>query len=570
MNISHFKTEFMAVVVFLATLVVPIEGYGQSKLYVVNQGSNNISVVDTQVGAIVKTIPSPAGAIGTIAYNPANKLMYLATNVNKVYLIDTITDLFTGSPITGTGPNPTSVTISPELSRAYVPTYYGTVAVIDTTANAVIANVATGYLPVGSDFHPALGKAYVVNNGSQTVSVIDVATSTVINTISGMGGQPTDIKIDTVANKAVVTRSDSFALAMVETLTDTVVATLPVPGKPQWVAVDSVKHRAYVTYYPGGLAVVDTVANTIVTTLSLGNNPTRLALDAKENRLYVTDRGTNSVFVVDTTTNTILSPAISVGTDPIDIAIMKDSGFLRFPLKVLCGTAPCTPFTANIASVMDHSGTPLDPINPGPWHSINGKVKSYTGEVGEAIYGTNCTPGPGYKNATETNFIINDNYVGASCPVKAPHDPASNIFPRRFLNYDGHSGYDYPYPVGTPIVAPADGQLFKAAEDNINHNSECKLGKSKFSGWKEWHTFYIVHANGYSTWFLHASELDPVIEAQIADDYTVSVPVIQGQVVGFTGKFGRCKPVGAHLHFEVRKGLHTVVDPYSEKLWIIE
>jgi len=58
-----------------------------------------------------------------------------------------------------------------------------------------------------------------------------------------------------------------------------------------------------------------------VTSLTLGKNPARLALDGAEQRLYIADRGTNSVFVVDTTTNAIVRQ-IAVGSDPTDLALV--------------------------------------------------------------------------------------------------------------------------------------------------------------------------------------------------------------------------------------------------------
>jgi hypothetical protein len=149
----------------------------------------------------------------------------------------------------------------------------------------------------------------------------------------------------------------------------------------------------------------------------------------------------------------------------LSTAELYPAGFLKFPLNVACHGIPCTPFTAEIAAVMDHSGTPLDQSNPLPfWYQHGNKVKAYTGEIGDANFGVNCAPGPGYKNATnpDTDFLQNVvNYVGATCPKKTSLDPDANVHPRRFLNYDGHSGYDYPYPGFTPIVAAAAGTLFR-------------------------------------------------------------------------------------------------------------
>jgi len=246
------------------------------------------------------------------------------------------------------------------------------------------------------------------------------------------------------------------------------------------------------------------------------------------------------------------------------VTTINSLAFLSFPLSVDCAGNPCNPYTAMISSVMDHSGTPLESANPGAWYSIDDKkVKAFNGELGEAVFGVNCEPGPGYKNQNGTDFLSSMNYVGARCSrKKQDQENEENKFPKHFLNYNGHSGYDYPYPAMTPIIAPFSGKLFKAVIDSVNHNSTCN-----FNGWNEWHTFYIDHENGFTTWYLHAEELAPEIETQIGKDFTKFVTVKKGQTVGFVGSYAKCSKVGAHLHFEARRGRNEVVDPYGEGLW---
>lgn len=246
------------------------------------------------------------------------------------------------------------------------------------------------------------------------------------------------------------------------------------------------------------------------------------------------------------------------------------TAFLQFPLGVLCDGVPCTPYTAKVASVMDHSGTPLDPINnPGRWYVTDGKVKAFNGEIGEAIFGTNCSPGPGYqKNALGEEFLSELNYVGATC--KKPEHPDANTHPERFLNYDGHPGYDYPYTRDTPVVAAASGRLFKAQTDTVNHTRNVNSKCFNSNAWTEWHAFYIDHDNGYTTWYLHVKGLAPEIEKAIRNDFSTFVDVQAGQIVAFVGNWAKCTSVGYHLHFEVRRGQVEIVDPYSAGLWIAE
>jgi YVTN family beta-propeller protein len=64
-----------------------------------------------------------------------------------------------------------------------------TVSVIDTASNAVTATVAVGNEPFGVAVNPAGTRAYVTNISGNNVSVIDTATNAVTATVS-VGGSP--------------------------------------------------------------------------------------------------------------------------------------------------------------------------------------------------------------------------------------------------------------------------------------------------------------------------------------------------------------------------------------------
>jgi hypothetical protein len=185
-------------------------------------------------------------------------------------------------------------------------------------------------------------------------------------------------------------------------------------------------------------------------------------------------------------------------------------------------------------------------------------IESFSGILDGGGHGARCSP-RGYKNQDKTPFRINGNYVGTNC--------GNGKDPTLFLSSDGHSGYDYAFAKLTPVLAPADGELHKAQADLVNIPKGCET----LTAWEAWHAFYIDHGNGYTTWYLHADALDPAIESQIGSDYTKSAHVSQGDRIAFSGTFGPCGNPDSEppqLHFEVRKGLNEVVDPYSEAFWI--
>jgi murein DD-endopeptidase MepM/ murein hydrolase activator NlpD len=67
---------------------------------------------------------------------------------------------------------------------------------------------------------------------------------------------------------------------------------------------------------------------------------------------------------------------------------------------------------------------------------------------------------------------------------------------------------------------------------------------------------------------LHAKSLEDSIDETIKKDFSKGVWVDAGQVVAFVGNHAKCASIGNHLHFELRKGLEEVVDPYVGPWWI--
>jgi len=261
---------------------------------------------------------------------------------------------------------------------------------------------------------------------------------------------------------------------------------------------------------------------------------------------------------------------------------------LGFPLAGL------TALTANIASVIDHSGTPLDPTATGTksqyWYGKDCRVTAFDGETGDTL--RNCPPsGFAHRNANGTyhKFCINGHYRGdlGTCNLPdltgcRPVDLSLKL-PIYYLNYDGHPGYDFP-PATTDasILAVADGILRIPAVDPI----DSPAGPCAKTPWDEFHTFYIDHGHGLATWYLHASDLTPAVKRQI--EIHGFAPVKARDAVALVGRTDNtCTPckgptpciIPIHLHFETRTYPRTdstpmqvqkngiVTDLYGEALW---
>jgi YVTN family beta-propeller protein len=81
--------------------------------------------------------------------------------------------------------NAVGVAVTPNGKRVYVANvlYSGSVSVIDTATNTVVAGVGVGNSPFGVAITPDGTRAHVTNESSNTVSVIDTASNTVVATV---------------------------------------------------------------------------------------------------------------------------------------------------------------------------------------------------------------------------------------------------------------------------------------------------------------------------------------------------------------------------------------------------
>ena len=192
-----------------------------------------------------------------------------------------------------------------------------------------------------------------------------------------------------------------------------------------------------------------------------------------------------------------------------------DIFFLSFPLSEYHA------YNAPIGSVFDHT---MDIP-----YGKDTRVVAYTGEVGNFIKSI-CPFCDGcYNTINGRSFVVNGNYTGiVNCGVS------------KFLCYDGHPGFDYPVPAGTPVYAAAEG--IASFPDSYPGIMDAQF----------FNAIEIDHHNGYKTYYVHLSE------QLIAPGQRVS----RGQLIGSSGNVG--SPGFYHLHFEVQyQGVP--VDPYGWK-----
>jgi YVTN family beta-propeller protein len=197
------------------------------------------------------------------------------------------------------------------------------VSVIDTATNTVVATVTVGPLPRGVAVTPDGTHAYVAD-GAGAVSVIETATNTVVATVT-VGVNPIAVAV-TPDGKHVYVANGNFAgttgtVSVIATATNTVVATIPVGAIPSAVAITPDGTHAYVTNRDSNnVSVIATVSNTVVATVPVGPSPQGVAITPDGKHVYVANfagAGPGTVSVIATASNMVWGPRSRWGMAPL-------------------------------------------------------------------------------------------------------------------------------------------------------------------------------------------------------------------------------------------------------------
>jgi len=144
-------------------------------------------------------------------------------------------------------------------------------------------------------------RAYVAKGAdsvTDTVSVINTLTNTVIATVD-IGNPALAVVVSPDGVRAYVTKLNDNTLSVIDTATNTVTTTITVGLAPAMIVFSPDGGTAYVTNaVDGTLSVIDTATDTVTSTVDVGDNPVGLAVGPDGSTLYVTNAEDDIVSVI--------------------------------------------------------------------------------------------------------------------------------------------------------------------------------------------------------------------------------------------------------------------------------
>jgi len=248
---------------------------------------------------------------------------------DEVAVIDTSTNqIVTQIPV---GAVPIRIATTPDRRTAFVSDEVsGTISVLDTVALTNIATI-TVYRKTGElEVTPDGGRLFVVHqthlDGDRfhcPVAVIDTATNLLINTVLIPGQGAKDILFTLDGRFAYIANPSAGEVDVIDTTTYQLTS-IPTPGFARRLCISPAGDRVYVSNNgDNSVSVIDTATQQVIATIPVGRRPLGSAITPNGEEVYVTNAQDGTVSVIDTTALTVIA-TIPTGIRPQRVVITRD------------------------------------------------------------------------------------------------------------------------------------------------------------------------------------------------------------------------------------------------------
>jgi YVTN family beta-propeller protein len=291
------------------------------KAYVGNFKDSTVSVIDTDAGTVVATIPVAAGPHGMVMSADGRTVYVSGDGSSTVNVIDTATDRVAAS--IDVGPTPHGLALTPD-GRTLLVAIYGAdrVAFVDTATRTVVGS-APAAKPHTIAVRPDGKEAYVASQqpGAFALVVLDLVSRAVARTIA-LDKPPRDLEFGHDGRALYFTQAGVDAVQVLDPASDRVVAQIPTGASPHIAGFfRGAPAGTAVVQGPGELLLFDPATQKPLRPVAVGKQPHWMAPARDGGVVYVTNEGSNDVTVVDLASGA--TRTIAVGNAPRKVVVQQ-------------------------------------------------------------------------------------------------------------------------------------------------------------------------------------------------------------------------------------------------------
>lgn len=215
--------------------------------------------------------------------------------------------------------NPISIAITPDGTKAYVAdSGANQVSIINLATNTVIGVVNDTALhslsnPFFITITPDGTKGYAINNNN-TISIIDIASNSITSIVSDPGSRlnnPQAIAISPDNLKGYITNQGNNSVAILNVSTETITATVASPNfnGPGAVVFKPDNSQAFVINEGNStVSVINSTTNTAIGIVAGSfSTPSSIVVTPDGTQAYVTNLAADNISIIDTSINTVIA-----------------------------------------------------------------------------------------------------------------------------------------------------------------------------------------------------------------------------------------------------------------------
>jgi YVTN family beta-propeller protein len=257
-----------------------------NRIFVVNAGSGNVSVIDGGQNRVIATVPTDTRPYA-IGIDAALHRAY-ATNTfsDKITAIDGTTNTVKQLPFGSKD----FVETDAHRHRAFFTSYEDpALTVIDEAENRHRVDLSLSHA-WGLAVDGQRGIVYVTEIGKDTLVAYHEDSGQ--QETAPTGSMPSAVAVDEVTNRIYVANYVGDSVTVLDGATLRPISTVPAGHHPQAIAVDSKRHRIFVANtHSNNITVIDGASNHVLATLPGGTNPYAIAIDAENGDAWVANYG---------------------------------------------------------------------------------------------------------------------------------------------------------------------------------------------------------------------------------------------------------------------------------------
>jgi PQQ-dependent catabolism-associated beta-propeller protein len=247
------------------------------RVFVANSNSNNVSVIDAKSLQVVDTLPAGLDPEG-MTLDQDDRLYIVNENDSAVTIVDVSKREIVKRLEVGTEPE--TAVLSPDGRWVSVSNETSNeVHLFDTASVTIVGKVPVPRNPRGMRFTADSRQLYVASEQAHVISIVDVEKRALMKSIPTSGERPVDIVISLDGASLYVSHGASGDVRVFEAASLKRVATIPVGPRAWWMALTPDGRFLYVTVGRANeVVVIDTRSNTVAARIAAGELPWGVAL----------------------------------------------------------------------------------------------------------------------------------------------------------------------------------------------------------------------------------------------------------------------------------------------------